>query len=160
MIKVTYYDWGHEGVNGWVSKSANSSGGVSVKYDVKNYGKPVTKFTVYFKAYNGADEVVSCTIRNEYIRGVRSTDYIGENDKVKNLLFENAWYNHSIRYIAVDKIDVVYSDGTTETCDGENCSPSIEEMNDLVEKRGCSEAFLAFIILIIIFVIAFIIGNL
>lgn len=118
MITVTNYDWGHISIDKWVSHMANNAGGVSVKLSVANYGKPVKKYTIYFKAYNGANELVECTVSNISVRGVSSADYLGTGKTEHDLIFENAWYNHSIRSVRINRIEVVYNDGNTETCRG------------------------------------------
>ena len=42
-------------VDGWVRNQADSAGGVSVKYSVRNYGeKPVRKYSVYYYPADGA----------------------------------------------------------------------------------------------------------
>jgi hypothetical protein len=146
MIKVTSYDWGHEGlvnsiydgslVNGWISKKANSAGGVSVKFDVENYGtKPVQSYFIYFTPYNGAHEPVRCTVTNLCTKGVSCHDRLGPNGVRNNKLLENAWYNHSIRSVSIDRIDVTYTDGTKETCNG-NYVPTKEEDSSSL-KSGC-----------------------
>ena len=156
MIKVISYDWGHEGlvrdssgslVDGWISNKANSAGGVSVKFTVRNYGtKPVKKFTVWFTPYNGAFERVKCTACNVDTRGVNCADPIGVNAQHGGL-FENAWYNHSIRSVMIDRIEVTYADGTKQSCTG-NYTPTPEEeaSADQVDTQGCIFAGLALLI--------------
>jgi hypothetical protein len=161
MIKVTSYDWGHEGlitnsdghlVNGWVSGKANSAGGVSVKFGVVNYGyKAVKSFSVYFTPYNGANEPVRCTTTNTCTKGVSSHDMLSPTSGKGNLIFENAWYNNSIRKVSIEHIDVTYSDGTTETCQGNYIPSSTEEKSWNKERyRGCLPCAIMFGVIFIV----------
>lgn len=152
MIKVISYDWGHEGlvnssydgslVNGWISHQANSAGGVSVKFSVENFGtKTVRSYSIYFTPYNGAYEPVRCTVTNLCTKGVSGHDSLGPNGIGSNKLFENAWYNHSIRSVSIDHIDVTYTDGTTESCKG-NYVPTKEEESASLQS-GCLQGLVA-----------------
>ncbi|MDE7138372.1 MAG: hypothetical protein K2O29_07950 [Ruminococcus sp.] len=127
MIRVEKYEWGYKDYNNcWISNHANSAGGVSVNARVHNYGeKAVKKYTVYFSAYNGADELAFCTINDQGQQGIISTDCV-EPSKSQRLFGENLWYNYSVRRVEIDGIDVVYADGTTESCNG-NYIPTQEE---------------------------------
>lgn len=135
MIRVETYEWGHEGlvrdsegrlVDGWVANQADDSGGVSVKFKVHNYGdKPVRKYSLYFSPSNGAFETVCCTVRNQSVRGVNSADQVNPYCSDEGL-FKNAWYNHSIRHVSLEKIEVQYTDFSTQVCEG-NYEPSEEE---------------------------------
>lgn len=142
MIRLIDYDWGHAGLvegddlwtgqstlyDGWVSHQANSAGGVSVKFSVKNYGtKNVKKFRVYFSAYNGAGEKVSCTVRRESTRVVASTDMVRAGETKDSFVWNNTWYNNSIRSIKIDRIEVTYTDGTTESCNGNYMPTSTDQ---------------------------------
>lgn len=161
MIRVEKYDFGHygysNGQNVWQSHKADSAGGVSVKYTVKNYGrKPVKKYAIYFKAYNGADEIVNCTVRRESIVGVSDADRV-EPYAFRDGLLKNAWYNNSIRHISIDHIDVVYTDDTTESCVGnhiltaeEKADLEAQHQKDLQDGKSC--CLVGVVIMIILFI--------
>ena len=123
MLSVTNFDFGWYGYNNgyerWNSKQANSAGGVSVRFDVKNLSsKPIKKYSVYFVAYNGADEIVECTTKHVTVMGANCADRLESGQERKGSLLENAWYNNSIRKVVVDHIEVLYSDNTTWSCQG------------------------------------------
>ena len=153
MIRVTSFDWGHEGlyknsegrlVNGWISNKANSAGGVSVEFSVGNYGtKSVRSLAIFFAPYNGANEPVRCETTNKCIKGVSSHDRLEGNTMKNNVLFENAWYNNSIRSVSIDHIDVTYTDGTTETCKG-NYVPTKDE-ESAAFKTSCLQGIVALV---------------
>ncbi len=135
MLGVTNFSWGHYDYdNMWRSKLPNSAGGISVKYDVKNYSsKDIKKYRIYFKAYNGADEVVSCRATGRTEAGVECADRLSAYEKGKGCLCENAWYNISIRDVKISKIEVDYADGTTESCIG-NYTPDLNENQNVRQK--------------------------
>jgi len=172
MIRVEKFDFGHygyfAGYDGWHSHIANNVGGVSVKYTVKNYGeKFVKKYTIYFKAYNGADEIVDCTVRGQSIVSVSDADGVMPYDDFGyDGLLENAWYNASIRYIEIDHIDVVYDDNTTESCVGNYVLTKEEEelaafeerrrvrfQKDMEREKSIRESLQAIVIIIILFIL-------
>lgn len=168
MIRVEKFDFGHygyfAGYDGWHSHIANNVGGVSVKYTVKNYGeKIVKKYTIYFKAYNGADEIVDCTVRGQSIVSVSDADGVMPYDDFGyDGLLENAWYNASIRYIEIDHIDVVYDDNTTESCVGNYVLTKEEEeeerrrvrfQKDMEREKSIRESLQAIVIIIILFIL-------
>ena len=135
MIRVAKYDWGYQDYDGWHSYRPSSYGGVSVRVIVTNYSqKPVKKYTVYFKAYNGAYEIV------ESIHGVTSADCV-LSLATQELFFKDIWCNDSIRSVYIDHIDVVYTDGTTKSCTG-NYIPTQEEKQavEQVAKREAEQA--------------------
>lgn len=152
MIRVETYDWGNVGLvrdsngnlaDGWISNQADSSGGVSVKYSVRNYGdKPVRKYAVYFYPVDGAYDKVNCTVCRECVRGVSSADQLGPYGYREDMLFRNAWYSHAIRHVFIDKIEVQYTDMTMETCKG-NYEPSEEEKahQKAIEDQEAKEAW-------------------
>ena len=136
MLGVTNFSWGHYDYdNMWRSKLPNSAGGISVKYDVKNYSsKDIKKYRIYFEAYNGADEVVSCKATGRTKAGVECADRLSAYGKSKGCLCENAWYNISIRDVKISRIEVDYADGTTESCAG-NYTPNQNENKNARQKE-------------------------
>ncbi|MBD5160340.1 MAG: hypothetical protein HDT23_08900 [Ruminococcus sp.] len=154
MIRVESYDWGFQGYSdgydGWHSKKANSAGGVSVKYKVKNYGsKGVKKYTVSFKAYNGANEIVPCTIRGDSIVGISSADFVCSNG-IQDGFSSDVWYNYSIRYVEIESIRVVYDDDTTESCDGNYVlTPEEQQLKDRHDKKTASIGCITLIAIIV-----------
>ena len=137
MIRVESLSWGHEGLiryndgslkNGWIDYEPNSAGGVSIRYSVRNYGtKPVRKAMVTFAPYNGVGEPVRCTTRDRCMvsNSMTSGPYIPNKINGPYIL-ENMWYNWSIKRVSVEKINVEYTDGTTEECEG-NYQPKQDE---------------------------------
>ena len=91
-----------------------------------------------------------------------SADQVTQNTLYSGYLFKNAWYSHAIRNVYIDRIEVQYTDMTTETCNG-NYEPSEEERatrqriaeiagNDALKGllKGCAFAVLGFIALIVL----------
>ena len=159
MLKVIKYDWGYYynyDHTGWISKMANSVGGVSIKYDVKNYDgtKDIKKYRIYFDAYNGADEIVSCKASGITQACVASADRLPVGKVERANLLENAWYNNSIRDVKINRIEVEYVDGTTESCEGNYRSDGTEQSSD-VTVGGLIGGYIIIIIIIAAIFIAF-----
>ncbi|MCR5478636.1 MAG: hypothetical protein K6F27_02100 [Ruminococcus sp.] len=137
MIRVENLSYGHEGLiryndgslkNGWIDYEANSAGGVSIRYSVRNYGsKPVRKAMVTFAPYNGVGEPVRCTAQHRCMVSNEMTSGPYVPNKIYGpYISENMWYNWSIKRVSVEKISVEYTDGTTEECEG-NYQPKQDE---------------------------------
>ena len=168
MIRVESLSWGYQdvinkGLSGWHPNQANSAGGVSVKALVVNYGKKaVKKYTVYFVAYDGANEIVECETTRKSIQGVKSADRVSPSCP-QSILAENLWYSHAIRRVEVSRIDVVYTDGTTESCKG-NYVLNAEEQKEADRwnknaKKGCLIWFIITVIICLV-ILAFFIPSL
>ena len=87
-------------------------------------------------------------------------DQLGAYGFRDHILFRNAWYNHSIRHIFIDRIEVQYTDMTTETCKG-NYEPSEEEkahqkaiedteFKEALKMLGCLGVIALIVIIILI----------
>lgn len=154
MIRVEDYQWGHyDYLEEWHSSQAHSCECIDVKCNVKNHGKKaVKKYTVYFTAYNGADEILKNQITGKSIIGISSADRLEPYCTQK--LEEELWVNKSIRRVKIDHIDVVYADDTTESCKG-NYVLTKEEQAILAEREK-KEKKEALIVYIIVFFINFI----
>lgn len=165
MIRVESFLWGSrdfdsQNILGWNINQPNSAGGVSVRGTVANYGqKAVKKYSVYFRAYNGADEVVECTASGKSIMGVSSADRV-ESGGSQEFFAENLWYNYSIRRVEIDHIDVVYADNTTESCRGNHIlTPEEQKIQQEVIKKsrkflkGCLKYYVILVVIAIILLI-------
>lgn len=118
MIQVNYSAGHEETGTGFVS-GPNSAGGVSVSFAIKNLSeKSIKYYVLYFVPINAVGDKVSCSITGKVENGVRGTGPIAQNQGQYSRLFENAWYNHSIKSVKLTKAEIQYMDGTTETIDG------------------------------------------
>ena len=110
----------------------NSAGGVNVKIMFKNTSDKTIKY-IYINCtpYNAVDDVVPCSIRGYKVLDLSITGpiepntgnipeymwkYLGNLDYNGVYLaeFENVWYNSTIKYAVVDKIEIVYMDNSRE----------------------------------------------
>lgn len=145
MIRVEC-TWGHQDFNdksatGWHLFQPNSAGGIDVKGIVTNHGKKaVKKYSVYFIAYNGADEVVECEASRRSIVEVCSADKLPLSG-TQRLFGENLWYNKSIRRVEIDHIDVVYVDNTTESCKGNYVLTQEEQKLQTIRNNKVKRGF-------------------
>lgn len=158
MIRVESFSWGNQGISSqsyadWHAYQANSAGGVSVRGIVKNHGqKAVKKYTIYFRAYNGANEMVECEASGKCIVGVCSADSV-DPLCIQEFFLDNAWYNRSIRRVQIDHIDVVYADDTTESCIGNYILNSEEQKAQQECKKKSKKIIKGCLIYHIIFIL-------
>lgn len=117
-----FYIWnfyiGHEGYkdgyDGW-HDGPNSAGGFSLKWDFKNCtGKTIKYAHFWATPYNAVDDPVKCTVTGESTDGVRFTGPLANGETYTGCLWENAWYNHTIKTARMEKVYIEYMDGTDE----------------------------------------------
>lgn len=155
MIEVKNFKWGsyNNVQNVFYPNTINSVGGVSVEYNLINYGeKAVKKYVIYFKAINGANEPALCTIHHTAVRGVAGYDMIDSNYETGVFSSKDLWYNYAIRDVIVDHIEVTYTDGTTESCIG-NYIPSDEELKQDIKRSNGMGVVIAIILVLVLFFI-------
>ena len=121
MAKLYVWNFylGHEGYqngyDGW-HNGPNSAGGYSVKWDFKNCtGKTIKYASFWLTPYNAVNDVVSCDIRHRSTDGVKFTGPLADGAIHTGCLWENAWYNHTISTVRMNKVYIEYMDGTNET---------------------------------------------
>lgn len=100
----------------------NSAGGVDLYIDWVNNSEKTIKYTTFtVEPYNAVDDIVQDTIRWDSTFRGKTTGPIekGEGSK-KGYYWECAWYNYSITYAQITKIEIEYSDGTTATINSDD----------------------------------------
>lgn len=114
-LQVWNYYMGHESYDGWHS-GANSAGGVSVKFTFKNLTEKTIKYaSFWFLPKNAVGDVVTCSIKGKGEDGVRYTGPLAPGEVAYGVLWENAWYNHTISDVYMLRVYIEYMDGTDET---------------------------------------------
>ena len=96
------------------SSEPNSAGGVDAEITWKNKSKKAVKYlTFHVVAYNAVDDIVMSTIGYDTTRFLKVTGPVSSGAVYgKNTIWENIWYNHTIKHIAVTKIAFEYMDGS------------------------------------------------
>lgn len=122
---------GHEGyengIEGWHS-GANSAGGWSVRWSFKNNTEKTIKYAwFWFTPYNAVGDEVPCTIRQYSTNRVKLTGPVAPGEIRRDILAENAWYNHSISNVLLTHVYVEYMDGTEERINSSDISFSVPE---------------------------------
>ena len=140
MAKLYVWNFfiGHQGyqngVDGWHA-GPNSAGGISVKWSFKNNTDKTIKYASFWLTpYNAVNDVVSCDIRRKSTDGVKYTGPLAPGGIHQGALWENAWYNSTIKTVRMDKVYVEYMDGTTESIFPDEISFSVPEG---VKTGGC-----------------------
>jgi len=105
----------------------NSAGGVNVIIFWKNISPKDFKYVIFtVKPYNAVDDVVYCTISHEADSRLKITGPVKAKnmDKPSSSLWENVWYNNTIKRIEIEQIDIIYMDNTEESIN----SSEVKEM--------------------------------
>lgn len=108
----------------------NSADGVDVKIAWINSSPKTIKYITFdVIPYNAVGDIVSCRIRNESNRRLKSTGPFatGEGDayysdylnKWYGGIWETVWYNNTVVRLEFDKIEIEYMDGTKEALSGD-----------------------------------------
>ena len=108
---------------GMVSWYPNSVGGVGLSIIPRITTLNTIKYINFsVEPYNAVGDKVSCTIKNISEIKPKITGPINFGDDVPMWMFENAWYNQTIRCVELLSVDIEYMDGTKETYKGDTLS--------------------------------------
>lgn len=112
MITVGSISTGHQDIQyGW-QKTPNSAGGVSVQITFRNDSPKTIKYIVFVtRPYNAVNDFVSSQYSHQNGR-LKCTGPIEPNAIKRNVFWENCWYNHSIVGAKIDRIEIIYMDGS------------------------------------------------
>ena len=95
----------------------NSAGGVDANIVFTNKSKKEIKYVFFtIAAYNGVDDKVECEIRRSSEARVKVTGPIKPNETSGwGRYWECIFYNHSIKYIKIEEVEIEYMDKTKFT---------------------------------------------
>lgn len=118
-ITVTKINYGHyeDIVNvGWHS-GPNFAGGVDFGVNFKNSDPSRTiKYAVFVvTAYNAVNDEAPCTIQGSATARLKFTGPLAPGEHSAGNYWETPWYNPSIKTVKLNKIEIEYMDGTSET---------------------------------------------
>jgi len=116
----------------YYTRLPNSAGGVSCIFEFMNVSDKRIKY-VYFTVvpYNAVDDIVTCTISRASSVTLEQTGYIApfanNYEKFPSSFagWENVWYNYNIRYMKINRIEVVFEDNSRKTLSGNDINSSI-----------------------------------
>jgi len=93
----------------------NSADGVNVIIFWKNISPKDIKYVTFtVKPFNAVDDVVYCSISNKADSKLRVTGPVEARDMEKpdSSVWENVWYNNTIKRIEIEQIDIIYMDNS------------------------------------------------
>ncbi len=96
------------------SYAPNSAGGVDVSIEFKNLSDKTIKY-ITFKVvpYNAVDDVVECEIRGISERLLKATGPIAANDVRSDMVWQDVWYNTTIKRCTAVVYKIIYMDGSS-----------------------------------------------
>lgn len=122
LIETGHYEskWKGSGYgNEWVG-GANSAGGVSVKFNIKNTSDKIIKYLRFsLMPYNRVNDFVGSSIPHQNNSVFIYTGPLYP-DRLHKVFFENAWYNNTIVGAIIEWVEIEYMDGTKEQISGNN----------------------------------------
>lgn len=97
-----------------ITHTPNSAGGVDLDIHWVNNSDKTVKYIVFVvEPYNAVNDVVECDIRNTSVfRGKETGPIEKGNGNKPGYYWECAWYNSTISYAKITKIEIEYMDGT------------------------------------------------
>ena len=115
-VKIQKIQYGYDGEYGWVCRP-DSAGGVGVLLTLKNLDskRTIKYLTIEITPYNAVGDIVEDEISEVSTKQLRYTGPLGPNKTCKNIMWEDVWYNYSIRKISIEVIEIEYTNGTIET---------------------------------------------
>jgi len=118
-ITITKINYGHyeDIINpGWYS-GPNAAGGVDLQVDFKNSDSSRTiKYAVFtVTAYNAVGDEAPNELDGLATKRLKFTGPLAPGANKTGTYWECSWYNHSIKTLKIDKVEIEYMDGSTET---------------------------------------------
>lgn len=92
----------------------DSADGVDVSIGFFSAKRDIKYATFYVSAYNSVDDAVSCEIKGTHDATLKVTGPITPGIPYLSN-FENVWYNPTISYMKIGKIEIEFTDGTIYT---------------------------------------------
>lgn len=92
----------------------DSAGGVDASFGIFTAEREIKYATFYVVAYNSVDDPVSCEIKGTSNATLKVTGPITKNAP-SYVTFENVWYNATISYMKVMRVEIEFLDGTFYT---------------------------------------------
>lgn len=131
----------------------NSAGGVDMRISWTNTSDKTIKYIhFYVVPYNAVGDQMYCDIRDysrfdAYVTGPCEPGHQGYykiGDIYYGNLWENCWYNNSIKTIQLVGIKIIYMDESVIDIEENDISKTIVEFSPLKEGYGIDEAFLEY----------------
>lgn len=92
----------------------NSVGGVDLHIKWTNSSEKTIKYIYFYvQPYNAVDDPVTCDITNDSIIKCYSTGPFERGEGGHPGVWECVWYNNTIKYAKITKIEIEYMDGTS-----------------------------------------------
>ncbi|MFM2195107.1 MAG: hypothetical protein RL092_707 [Bacteroidota bacterium] len=96
------------------TETPNSAGGVNGNIIWKNLSDKTVKYITFCVApYNAVDDIVQSQIGNESYKFLNVTGPVKSGEiSGKGSIWENIWYNSTIKYMKINGLKIEYLDGT------------------------------------------------
>lgn len=102
-----------------VSGKSDGENAVSVMLDLKNDSrKTIQTIIFFFLPFNAVDHIVSSRANGQ---GETQLTYVGAiqpNEVRRHIYWEGVWYSREIAQIRLMKVEIAYTDGSTESMSG------------------------------------------
>ena len=93
---------------------------VDVMLDFKNDSlKTIEIISFFFIPFNAINHVVSNKAMKTEERQLRFMGAIGPNEIKRHAYWEHVWYSREIAYVRLMRINIAYTDGSTELLSGQ-----------------------------------------
>lgn len=96
-------------------------------------GKTIKYITVYLAPMNAVGDQVACTVGGHSVYGIEITGPLNVGEKWEGYS-EGMWYNNSIVDAKIDRVHVIYMDGTEELYNGEEFENSKNNDSNTPQK--------------------------
>lgn len=123
----------------YYSATPNSVGGVNVIIFWKNISPKDFKYVIFtVKPYNAVDDVVYCTISHEADSRLKVTGPVKAKnmDEPSSSVWENVWYNNTIKRIEIEQIDIIYMDNSEESISASEVKEMFIDRHALYDEFG------------------------
>ena len=122
MVEITLV-CGHFEGDQW-EHGPSYSGRIDLHYYIKNLGEKTIKYAdIYCVAYNSVNDQVICYRTGNGVKVLTFTGPLNQNEHSACQRALSVWYNDSIQNVRIRKVEISYTDGSSETIQGSEISP-------------------------------------
>lgn len=97
-------------ITDYSASKPNTAGGVDCNITFWSFGDIIKYVTFWVEPYNAVNDVVSCEIQKTSEIKVKYTGPT-EISEPTGIVLENAWYNHTIQTICINKVEIELTNG-------------------------------------------------
>lgn len=132
MFLMTFCSLGHAGEYGLWYNGPDSTGQIGVKFNVRYSGKTVKYCKIVCSPINAVEDFVACAITGKVEAEITITGPI--NSGYHEWTYDG-WYNSNITNVIIDRVVLLYMDGSSESIPGKKVVEDMHRWQQLKQQE-------------------------